>query len=268
MTKYLFCCAFAAFFISSCGSDKSPNNTRASLTPEGVNAIAGNWIAIDFCSFAGKYGSVLKAMNNTHKPYAYAITFNPAKPDSALCFNGFESFYLPLKIQGDTLIELIGARPGKSIFLDYDAQTNKDMTMYDATMGRAYTNQMIKAGNSSKTGYQSFLTALNHQLLAGTFHLKGNKKAAPVQFTSNGEIIGLADYDRFELCTAGDCFLTAQEIDIVTCSKSRTKDSDNYFGFRFSDDLKTLTLYHLINANPEEKGTYAIGQPAYTLVRE
>ncbi len=268
MTKHLFCLLFSIFLWPSCDSDKNPNNPQATLSPAGANAIAGNWIAIDFCSFAGKYGSVLKAMNNTHKPYAYAITFDPSKPDSALCYNGFESYYLPLKIQGDTLIELKEARSGKPIFLDYDAQTNRDMTMYDATLGKAYTNLMIKAGNSSKTGYQSFLTALNHHLLNGDFKPKGKNNAGAIQFTPNGEIVGLPDYDRFELCTAGDCFLAAQEIDVIALSKSKVENSENYLGYRYSDDLKTLTLYNLINVNPDEKGTHVVGQPVYTLVRE
>lgn len=269
MNKYIFIAlSSAALAYVACQNDTKAGDKQAGTPASGaaLNAIAGNWIAIDFCSFAGKHGSVLKAMNSTHKPYAYAVTLSSHKPDSALCFNGMESYYLPIKIKGDTLVELIGARPGKSIFLEYHPSGNKDMTMYDGTLGPAVTNQMIKARNNDKSGYESFLTALNHHLFPGNFHTKGNRTA--VQFTSEGEISGLPEYDRFEVCTAGDCFMAAQEIDVISFKNSKTPETVDYYGYRFSEDLKDLTIFELINAKPDEKGTYQVGKAKYTLTRD
>lgn len=253
---FVLCLAF--FWGYAC---QEAGKSVQTANPTGLRLLGGNWIAIDFCAFSGTHASVLKAMNATQKPYAYAITLDPRIPDSAECFNGVENYRLPIRIQGDTLIELVGASQGKSVFLAYDAQTNNDLTMYDATGPMAYTHKFIRASNSNKTGYQSFLTALNNQLFPGRFKL-GNTF---VQFTSEGEVIGLPDYDRYEVCTAGDCFLTGQDIDVLWLSDSKNKDSEHYFGYRYNDDRSVLTLYELDDKTPDEKGTQTIGKAAYVL---
>ena len=106
--------------------------------------MAGFWIDLDFCARASQYGSVLQTMNNSNLPYAYAFTINPGNPDSITCFNAFESWNLPLKYNKDTL-EIVGAIKGKSIFLVYHSQGDRDMTMFDNSSGSTHMDNFVKS---------------------------------------------------------------------------------------------------------------------------
>ena len=230
--------------------------------------LAGHWIAIDFCAFANQYGSVLDAMNNGHLPYAYAITFNPAKPDSALCYNAVESWTLPIRYKVDTL-ELMGARPGKSIYLIYHSKTDKEITMIDPTGDRVQLDRFIKSKAGTVDGYTAFTTALNHNVLNGVFALLGKGSGGQITFTPGGFLQGLKGYDRYELCTGGDCFLAGQDIDVITLFDSKDEvKTTKYFGYRYNENNDTLTLYNLINKNPEEKGMYKVAAPVYKFSRK
>jgi len=76
---------------------------RASQAEEMVNLLGGDWIPLDFCARAGQYGSVLGAMNNAHRPYAYALSFDPEEPDSARCFDGEKSWTCAISVVADTI---------------------------------------------------------------------------------------------------------------------------------------------------------------------
>lgn len=254
----------------SCKQDPKASQDTGSAANERANpkVLAGHWIAMDFCAFANQYGSVLEAMNSSHLPYAYAITFNPAKPDSAVCYNAFESWTLPLRYKADTL-ELMGARPGKSVFLIYHSNADKEITMIDPTGQRTQINRMIKSKASTIDGYTAFTTALNHNLFGGVFNQIGKGAGTDVQFTPGGFILGMKEYDRYEVCTGGDCFVAGQDIDVVTLSDSKdTQKMPVFFGYRYNGQNDTLTLFNLKNTNPDEKGAYAVVSPAFKFVRK
>lgn len=269
--KYLFISlgAFALFFVS-CKSDTK--NAGAQNDAEKPNAapqyIAGHWIAMDFCSRVNQYGSVLSAMNNSHVPYAYGITFDPDKPDSAWCYNGIESWALPVKYNVDT-IELVGARPGKSVFLVYNSQIDKNMTMFDGTSGTMQIDLFIKSKANARDGYTAFTTALNHHLFSGTFFQlkKGGGEGKEFQFTPGGYIMDWEPYDRYSVCTAGDCFVSGNGIDIITLRRAKAENSEKMFGFRYNAANDTLTFYNLVNTNPDEKGAYAVKDVAFRFRR-
>ncbi len=264
---------FAAVFITliACKQDPKKAAAQDGAAPHAnTTSLAGNWIAFDFVSRAAQYGSVLGAMNNAHVPYVYAVTFDPNFGDSVLCFNGMEEYKLPIEIRVDT-IELKGARQGKSVFLVFDsqAQGEKKMTMFDGTTNKTYMDGFIKSNATGTAGYKAFLTALNHNLLKGQFEsLRKGAANGNVQFTPGGWIQNLKDFDRFELCTAGDCFVTSDNLDVITLSNSKKENSEQFFGYRYSAQNDTLTIYKLINQNPEEKGVYAEGGIAYQFLRK
>ncbi len=272
MNKTFLFANLLIFTLLACKQDPKTSQGAPSNIQPGEHAnptvLAGHWIALDFCSFADKYGSVLQAMNNAHLPYAYAISFNPTKPDSALCFNAYESWMLPVKLRDDTL-ELVGARPGKSIFLIYHSNADKDITMIDPTGDQTQLDKFIKSKAGSPDGYSAFTTALNHHLFNGVFTPLGKGAGGQVQFTPGGFLQGLKGYDRFEICTGGDCFVAGQDIDVVTFfdSKDEAKTS-KFFGYRYNGQNDTLTIYNLINKNPEEKGMYKVAAPAYKFSRK
>lgn len=233
--------------------------------------LAGHWIDLDFCARASQYGSVLQTENNSHLPYAYAFTFAPANPDSVTCYNAYESWNVPVKYKKDTL-ELVGAVQGKkSIFLVYHSHGDKDMTMFDNTSGSVKMDNFIKSKAGTKTGYIAFTTALNHQLFSGQFTPIGKGKAGEkVMFTPGGFLQGMKDYDRFEVCTGGDCFVAGQAIDVITLynAKKGRENSAKMFGYQYSNHNDTLSLYNLVNMKPDEKGESKIGSLAYKFARQ
>jgi hypothetical protein len=244
-----------------------PQNLQAG-DPANPTNLAGHWINLDFCARASQYGSVLQTMNNSHLPYAYAFSFNPGNPDSVTCYNAFESWNLPVTFKKDTL-ELKGAFQGKSIFLTYHSQGEKDMTMFDNSSGHTNMDNFIKSKAGTKDGYTAFTTALNHHIFNGTFKPVGKGGGTDVSFTPGGFLQGMKDFDRYELCTGGDCFIAGQEIDIVTFfnAKKGKENSEKLFGYRYNGGNDTLSVFNMVNAKPDEKGGYKVGTLAYKFAR-
>ncbi len=231
-------------------------------------ALAGHWIAMDFCAFANQYGSVLQAMNNGHVPYSYAITFNPAKPDSALCYNALESWTLPVRYNADTL-ELLGARDGKSVFLIYHSNSGKEISMIDPTGPRVQMDRFIKSKAGTIDGYSAFTTALNHNIFNGVFTPVGKGAGEKIMFTPGGLLQGLKGFDHYEVCTGGDCFVAGQEIDVITFyDTSKGQKNSKMFGYKYNAQNDTLRLFNLANINPEEKGAYKVAAQAYIFSRK
>ncbi len=271
MNKAFIFANLLIFTLLSCKQDpKTASQNGSPLSNQGGEqanpmVLAGNWIAMDFCARANKYGSVLQAMNNGHVPYAYAINFNPAKPDSALCYNAFEFWMVPLRYKADTL-ELVGARAGKSIYLIYHSNINKEITMIDPTGERTHLDRFIKSKAEAPEAYSAFTTALNHNILNGTFTPIGKGTSAPVKFNANGFMDGFKEFDRYVICTGGDCLVAGQETDVITFYNK--KFEPKYFGFRYNGQNDTLTLFNLMNSKPDIKGGYTVGKPAFKFTRK
>jgi hypothetical protein len=267
MQKFVSFLAFSLVFLFiSCKNDPAANN-GAVVPLEHANPVnlAGHWIPIDFCARANQYQSVLKAMNNAHLPYTYAITFSVDQPDSVTCYNGFETWKLAAKINVDT-IELLEARPGKSVYLVYDP-ASKDITMFDGTTNAGtQMDRMIKSKANSPTGYLAFTTALNHNLFEGNFFPIGQKTDKPVTFTPGGYIMNFEDYNRYAPCTGGDCFMMGDVMDVVTFATTKVKDSQKLFGFKFSNNGDTLSFYNLKISDTEKAAQ--LGGVAYRFLRK
>ncbi len=97
---------------------------------------------------------------------------------------------------------------------------------------------------------------------------KGKGGKSNIQFTPGGFIMNWEPFDRYEVCTNGDCFMAGNEIDVMTVSKSTVENSEKYYGFRYSALNDTLTLYNLATTNPDEKGTYQPKGIAYQFFRK
>ena len=82
--------------------------------------------------------------------------------------------------------------------------------------------------------------------------------------------MGMKDFDRYKVCTGGDCFVAGQEIDIVTFynAKKGKEASEKIFGYRYNGQNDTLSIFNMLNANPAEKGGYKVGSLAYKFARE
>lgn len=257
------------FTLAACKQD--PANTQAA-TPTlaaNTNNLGGKWIALDFCSRAAQYGSVLQAEYNSHRPYAFALVFNPAQLDSVECFDGIKSWKLPIKITQDT-VEVQNAHDGKSISLIYDSYSNKHLTMIDATDGRkAHLDQFLKSNVNARDGYEAFSMALNHHLFRGSFSPVAAKGGVQkIVFFPEGVIQGWPEYDRYTVCAGGDCFIMGNEMDIVTLRNSTKEGSEKMFGFQYSAKNDTLSIVNLADATPNEKGGYSTKGTAYRFLRK
>lgn len=265
--------ALAGLLLAACKND-SKNAGDAAASGEAPRAsaevLAGNWIASDFCNRARQYGSVLRAMNESHKPFAYAFSFDPARPDSILCNNGKEAFSLPISIRVDT-IEIKNAVQGKPVYLTYDSQGDKSIAMFDNTSGRARMTVFTKSTAPVKDPYAAFEIALGFYLFDGLYTaLKGNEATTGnVRFQPGGQLIGMKSYDYFKICTAGDCFLLGPNgFDIVTLSRYRVAGSEAPFAYRISAQRDTITFYNVIPPPPGESATFTPGKIAFQFLRK
>jgi hypothetical protein len=261
---------FGAFVtLIACKNDPKSNVVQpvGDTAQENPTVLAGHWIAMDFCSRAQQYGSVLAAMNNGHVPYVYGFTFNPGEPDSVECSNGMETWKLKVKFKVDT-VEMVNARQGKSVFLVYDSKGNREIVMFDVTTGVAQTDRFLKSKAGTRDAQTAFLTALNHNLFDGSFHAVGKGAAADkIMFTPGGFIEGMKQYDRYEVCTAGDCFVVNDHVDVITLSNHAQENSAKMYGFTYNGGNDTLSIVNLINNKPAEKGAYSVGSVAFKLAR-
>lgn len=256
-----FSLVFVVSLFTACKSD--PKNNTNKNNSSTVQSLAGAWISEDFLGFAMKYRSVIEARNNGRAPFAYALTFDILRPNQVICHNGFETIPLNINIVSDT-IEMKNAVQGKSIFLVYESQSSKKLAMYDASKGSVEISYFIKAPASADAiAYQAFLAKLNKAIIAGNYKLAKGKNQVPVSFNEDGSIAGL-EYNKYELCTNGDCFVTGTAIDVVSLYKENDTNPV-FFGYRVSPGKETVTLYELKNEKPEEKGAYTVGAPVYTL---
>jgi hypothetical protein len=270
MHKIIFVSILFIGLLSACKQDNKAGTPQLSKE-ELLNALAGHWIAVDFCARANQYGSVLSAMNNSHKPYAFSMTFNPAKPDSVVCYNGMETATLPVKFNVDTL-EVQGARgPGTSIFMIYNRnETEKDIVAFDRAPSGMQMDRYIKSKAGTPDAASAFLMAINHNLFSGIFMLPGQTKEKATQITPTGRITNFKDFDRFEVCLTGDCFVLGpgDHSDIITLYNKKDEANKKMYNFRYSGQNDTLYMYNLINERPEEKGAYKLGKLAYTFLRK
>ena len=260
MRKFFAFGILALLVFAACKNDK-----KGGYSAEITNAttLAGFWVPADFCARAAKEGSVLKVMNNYTRPYAYALGFDSAIPDSVTCFNGVEKWRMPVIFRKDT-IEIPKADGKLSIFLVYDPETNKDLTMFDGTSGKTAINRFTLSKSQAMDGYTAFLLELNNLMMRGNFK-STSKGANEVRFEPGGRLRGIDGYDKYELCTGGDC-VVMKDMDVITFSNSQKPDSETMFGFKFLGKRDTLQIYNLINQNPAEKGNYALGTIAHNLV--
>ncbi len=262
MHKFFALGVFILIALSACKNDRKGSGNPLDQT--NASTLSGFWIPIDFCTRAGKEGSVLKAMNTGNKPYAYALAFDGGNPDSVTCYNGFEKWRMKVDYRDDTL-EIKKAHGDLSIYLVYDPKDNKDLLMFDGTNGSTELNRFILSKANVLNGYQAFLAALNKNIMNGSFRPIG-KGAEEVRFGPEGTVKGLKDHDHYELCTGGDCMVMS-DLDVITLSNTKKTGSEQMLGYRFSAKKDTLVFYNLINQNPAEKGSYAVGTIAQTYLK-
>ena len=266
MKKIAFLLFVSLLAFAACKQDKTSGQEgqqeNATANPTDMT---GHWIAIDFCSRAGQFGSVLSAINNSHRPYAYAFFIDGENPDSIKCYNGEKEWALEANYNVDT-IEMKNAANNMSIFLMYDSQGEQGMTMFDGTGKRTRTTQYIKSKSGAQTAYFAFATALNHNLFQGFYTLPGAPKDT-IQFTSSGHITNFGPYDRYRVCAENDCFVAGSEIDVITMANTKDKDSLKKFGFRFNTQLDQLSI-HKLTPDPEDPdAVYKVGPAIYTFNR-
>ncbi len=173
---------------------------------------------------------------------------------------------LPYKITSDSTLEA-SLPDGQKIYMQVDLKA-KTMTLFDGSSGRVKMEGYAQTREKLVNGYQAFATALNHNLLSGAFLLPGaNKTATTVGFLPTGAVKGLGDYDIFQICPGGDCLVAGDQMDAVFLANSKHPKQSGWFGFRYSVQLDTLTIYNLKNERPGEKAGFTVQKPAFMLLK-
>lgn len=268
MTKMTFVASLLLLWFTSCKNDApSDNKPAATATPElTAKYLEGNWIANGFVAKIAAMGSVVKQLGNEGAPYAFAFTFTPVKKDSVICYNHMKMWTLPYQITSDSTVEAT-LEDGKKIYMQFDLKA-KNMSLFDGTSGKMRIDYFTQTREKMVNGYQAFATALNHNLLSGAFLLPGaNKTATTVGFLPTGAVRGLGNYDIFQVCPGGDCLVAGDQIDALFLANSKNPKESGWFGFRYSVQLDTLTIYSLKNERPNEKAGFTVQKPAFMLLK-
>ena len=199
----------------------------SSVAQASQSALSGFWINNQFITRAVNTGSVIKAINNYHLPYAYMLYFD-AKANKVTISNGAEAKILDAVYNRDT-IELKNAVDSKSIFLVYDSETGgKTLTMFDGTgMGSTQMDEFVKSSSDETDGNLIFANALNYNLFGKKFALNGK----PVILDPKGLVSGLDDWEAYQVCLRGSCFKLGPQMDIVNfVSKTKQKARNVWLG--------------------------------------
>jgi hypothetical protein len=229
--------------------------------------LSGTWIAAGLKKRILTANSVVEAYNRSHMPYAMAISISMTNPDSVICYNGLQRWSLPAVYQADTLVELKNARPGKSVFLEYQARGDKSITMFDGTSGDTHMDRFEVVRTNRNDGYLDFVEDLQRQLFAGRYAVDADSPS-DITFSEDGSIFNLPRFDHYELCLNGDCFVAGPNVDILKLSNVQHGGGEAMAAFRFSAKKDTLTIYELNKPNtPDGMGNYTLGTPMYRLLR-
>ena len=114
-------------------------------------------------------------------------------------------------------------------------------------------DRFVKSKADVTNGYAAFTAALNHNLFGGIMLPLGSRDT--ILFAPDGFILKWNTYDRYDVCTGGDCFVAEEP------------GTEKIFGFRYNGTNDTLTFYNLVNTKPNEKFAYEIKGPAFKFRR-
>ena len=109
-------------------------------------------------------------------------------------------------------------------------------------------------GSGSKSNTKVFLAGQSHLWQLGTI---------------NGacSTVNLKDYNRYMLCTGGDCFVTGDQYDIITLMRSDDANSPKDFAFKYNGQNDTLSIYQLLKNPADEKAAASVGPLVYRFAR-
>jgi hypothetical protein len=269
MQKLIFICSFSLILLFSCKNDpktaEGANAVDQSIQPvdqASPKQLSGFWINTSFIQQVNNTGSVVKAINSHHKPFAYMFYFDDKNPNKVAYSDGAGGNYLDAVYRKDT-IELKNAAAGKSIFLVYDSENGgKQITMFDGTgTGPTQLDQFTKSSSDLKDGNLIFANAVNYNLF-GTKYLLNGKEAF---IDPKGFLRGVPGWDGYQVCVSSQCFRLGAQMDVINLTNSKDKTSE-LFGWEYNAAKDSMAFYKLRpSANPDS--VYTIVNKAFTLVR-
>lgn len=266
----------AALFIAAMMTSCKSNSTKVEdpKTPKTViDYLQGNWICKDLLDSVQLRKNSQSIFYNLQLPYAYELIFSNRFKDSVLVSNGFEQYYLPFTLIGDTVI-LQNAIQGNPLTAVYDSASQNLKIVYGKNHSyNLITSTYIQAvsGNDepNRIVSEAFNNAFNQVTIAGKYHIVDETNMLTdkaVTFFADGKLIGLDDATLYRCCTAGDCLsMTSATINILTVLKEEKASED--LGWSFSQNGDTLKLYQLKNLTPDAIGGWKPAHLAYKLLK-
>ncbi len=234
MSQYIPFLFIAIIGLTSCKSDevseKSPekavsNKPKASKSTSTAK-YRGHWIDKDFVENMEKNRSVtaIPAL-----PSIIELTFPATLGDSATLVSGTKTTKTLFESRENDEFTFSGGK------LVYDNLDNVEKLTFTDKANK--THVLVRAGNDEigKDG-KAILPIVNKHTLAGDYFMldkKGKKGEDFIIFKPDGGIIGLPDFNKYEVCIGGDCRkLGVEKKDVAYFSREGKGD---YFAFEVKD---------------------------------
>lgn len=234
MNKYILFLSLLTIGLSACQSDEiadkggekaKPASRKASKSTSTAK-YRGHWIDKDFVESMEKNRSVTAV---AAMPSIIELTFPATLGDSVTLVSGTKT--------RKTLFD----SPENDVFtfdegkLVYDNLGNVEKLTFTDKAGKTHT--LVRAGNDEVGADGKAIQAIvnKHTLVGDYFMLdkKGKKGDDFIIFKPDGGIIGLPDFNKYEVCVGGDCRkLVVEKKDIAYFSRDGKGD---YYAFEVKD---------------------------------
>lgn len=234
MNKYILFLSLLTIGLSACqsdeiadkGSEKAKPASRKASKSTSTAKYRGHWIDKDFVESMEKNRSVTAV---AVMPSIIELTFPATLGDSATLVSGTKT--------RKTLFD----SPENDVFtfdegkLVYDNLGNVEKLTFTDKAGKTHT--LVRAGNDEVGADGKAIQAIvnKHTLVGDYFMLdkKGKKGDDFIIFKPDGGIIGLPDFNKYEVCVGGDCRkLVVEKKDIAYFSRDGKGD---YYAFEVKD---------------------------------
>ena len=205
----------------------------------------GHWVCVDYIELV-KARKTIRSLTN--RPVFLEVVFNPAYGDSALLVTGYNKILTPYKRIGTDSILIKNKRTQTNLVL-FASNGLQSLELKDSLVGekdKSLHSWVFKKTSGIKKQKKSDLSKhINNSILSGTYTNAANQT---INFIENGTINGWKLFNKYEVCTGGDCFmLTHSSLDIITL---RQKDIKKQYAF-WQKSNDSLYLYHLEKINDD-----------------
>lgn len=242
-------------FVSNSACHKKSNNRENSAS----RSLAGNYLNESFLE------QTKDSLPGSIPLFCLEVIFSGK--DSAEFYNGFETFYLKMKRQGDTLVfQNAFRKDGKLMPLLAVIGKEEELTLIDHEFTGAKKPSVFKKSSVVNNEKWKFNEAFNKSMLNGEFAVFNLVKqdTLQVKFQEDGLLSGWEIYNEFEICFAGDCLEESAEPGNIIYLHRPGGQLDAFL-MKSKKEEGIFELYELGPIDPQVKGNREKGKLLYLL---